>query len=72
MQNYTLGLINVAAAAIYAKTHQLIEKLCEILYIVIAQATPAIWIVPKCFGSLFFYLTTDLGNDAFELPLPMW
>lgn len=57
---------------IYKKADELVEKVGDILYIVVVQVTPLIWVAPKCFGSLFFYFTTDLGNDALELSLPLW
>lgn len=66
------GIKSSASAEIYIKTNGFVEKLGDILYIVVAEVTPLIWVVPKCFGSIFFYFTTNLGNDALELPLPSW
>lgn len=49
-------------------------NLCKIdsNLLVIAKVTPIIWVCPKCIACVYFYITTDLGDDAFELPLPMW
>lgn len=69
---HILGLENSASKEIYIKTNQFIEKLSDIIYIAIGEVTPLIWVAPKCCGCLFFYFATDLGSEAFELPLPTW
>lgn len=56
----------------YNETDRQIEKWSKIVYIVIAQTTPACFILPIFVYSLIEYFTTDLGTDAFELPLPVW
>lgn len=55
----------------YKRTHYLAEKMCKILDLVVGKLSPTIWIWSKCFKCYFVYFTTDLGGDAFELPLPM-
>lgn len=69
---HILGLENSASEAIYIKTNQFVENLSDIVYTAVVQISPLIWVMPKCLGSLLFYFTTDLGNDAFESPLPLW
>lgn len=56
----------------YDETIRQVEKWSEIIYHLIAQVTPLIWILPKFIGCIFIYLTTESENDALELPLPMW
>lgn len=56
----------------YIENNQQIEKWSEIIYLIVAKMTPIAFILPKFIVSIFIYFTTNLENDAFELPLPMW
>lgn len=56
----------------YDKINQKIEKWCKIIDFVTVKVSPPTVILPKLTISFFNYLTTDAGNDAFELPNPMW
>lgn len=67
-----LGIINPASMEIHIKTNQLVEKLTEILFLFITRVSVPGFVLPKVFASFFVYFTTDVGNDAFDLPLPMW
>ena len=58
--------------AMYSEIDHQIEKWSQIVYIVIAKITPVCFISPIFIYSLVIYFTTDLGNDAFELPLTVW
>lgn len=44
----------------------------KICLFVIKYGVLICFLLPKALFSYFIYFTTDLGNDAFELPLPMW
>lgn len=57
---------------IFKRINRQIEKWCGIVYFVVAKMTPIFWISPKLIYSLIVYFTTDLGNEAFELPYPEW
>lgn len=57
---------------LYINANRKIEKWSRIAYFLLALATPIMWIGPKFISSLFVYFTTDLGNDALELPLLEW
>lgn len=58
--------------AIYVEINERVEKICEIIYFIVAKMTPACVVFPKFFGCLLVYFTTDLGSEALVLPLPMW
>lgn len=50
-----------------------VEKWSRIIYVLAAEITPPIFILPKFIKSFYVYSTTDLrGDDAFELPFPTW
>lgn len=57
---------------IYEKINRQIEKWSKIVYIVVAKVTPILVIMLKVIYSVAVYFTTDLGNDALELPFPEW
>lgn len=72
MNNLKLGHDYPASMALYTKTNEKVEKVTELIYLVVVKVTPVCVVFPKFLASLNLYLTTDLGNDALELPLPMW
>ena len=37
-----------------------------------AIVTPICCIIPKVFFDFYIYFSTNVGNEAFELPLPTW
>lgn len=66
-----LGLVShPASKRIYTKPDQQIEKVYGILQLVIVKVTPLCTVVPKLMTSFIVYFTTDLGGEAFELPIP--
>lgn len=58
--------------SILENTNELIEKCSRIGLIVFGYILGPCMISPKVFVSFFVYFTSDLGNNAFDLPLPMW
>lgn len=56
----------------YQKRGRQIEMLTEIIFFVIVKVTPICLVLLKCVTTVYVYFTTDLENDALELPLPMW
>lgn len=66
-----LGSKIPASKAIYAETNRQVEKWSKFIFLGIAEVTPICLVWPKFVVSLITYLTTDLGNDALELPFPM-
>lgn len=65
-------MIYPASMDIYIKTDKLVEKLTKIMYFLLTRVSAPSFVLPKFFASFFLYFTTDTGNNAFELPLPMW
>lgn len=57
---------------IYEKTNKTAEKLCKIIYFICAKVSIPGSVLPKALACFFIYFTTDLGNEAFELPMPLW
>lgn len=73
--NYTKiisGLDYPESMALYVVANERIEKISEFLYFIVLKVAPPCVIFPKLFASLHAYSTTDLGSEAFKLPLPMW
>lgn len=67
-----LGLINPVSMAIYAKSNKQIEEYGNALSIFMRKVSIPCFIMPKFIISLVTYFTTDLGNDAFQLPFQLW
>lgn len=65
-------LICTASKPLYMKTHRIVEKFSKIMKFVIVDVTVPGFIIPKAIFSFYVYFTTDLGADAFELPVPTW
>lgn len=58
--------------AMYKNMNCRIEKCSRTTYFFIAQVTPILWVGPTFVHSIFAYFSTNLGNDALELPLLEW
>lgn len=67
-----LGLEYPISKAIYEETNRQVEKWNEIINFIMAKMTPIVLVWPSFILSFFRYFTTDLGNGAFELMLPIW
>lgn len=55
---------------IYTQTGERIAKMAKTFDFAMVKVTPAGIVIPPIIGSFVAYLTTDLGMDAFVLPLP--
>lgn len=58
--------------AIYKKTNEIVEKISEIADFIMVKVSLPGFILPKAIYCYLQYFATDLGNEAFELSLPMW
>lgn len=67
-----LGSKNPATKEIYKNFNQFVEKYGEIGFFVMKNIIVPCDILPKAINSFFIYYITDVGNDAFKLPIPMW
>lgn len=56
----------------YEKTNRNMEKWSEIVYFLTVKVTVVCLIGPRFVVSFFVYFTTNLGADAFELPILTW
>lgn len=65
-----LGSEDEELKAMYEKSNEQIEKLSGIVYFFCVTASG--FVLPKAFACFFVYFTTDKGNEAFELSLPLW
>lgn len=67
-----LGSKHHGPKKIYVRTNCQVEKWCEIVYIIMIKSLPLIFTMPNVIVSFFNYFVIDLGNDSFELTIPMW
>lgn len=66
------GMVDPKFMLMCQKVDHLIEQLSKIGYAIIARISLPVLVVPRAVYSFYQYFTTDLGNNAFELSLPMW
>lgn len=66
------GLVSPVSRAIYEKYNQQVEKYGDALVIFMRRVSIPCFICPKFIVSFATYFTTDLGNDAFQLPYHLW
>lgn len=57
---------------ILEKTNEFVEKYSKIGMFFMEYGVLPSFILPKATISFIIYFTTGLGNDAFDLPVPMW
>lgn len=57
---------------LYEKTVRIIQMNSKTISFFFVYLLPPIFMLPKFVISVFAYFTTDLGNDALEMPFPMW
>lgn len=68
----TIGLESSKMKALYEKTNQRVEKYSRIgAFVTVCVIVPS-FMLPKAIVSFFMYFTSDVGNDAFNLPVPIW
>lgn len=67
-----IGLENPPSKAICEKTNELVENLSKVVIFACKYGLGPCIVTPKVIVSFFMYFTTDAGNDAFDLPIPMW
>lgn len=66
------GSQNLESKKIYDEIIDLMEKLDRFIYFVMLNVTLPSLVFPKYIVCYYIYFTTDMGTDAFELPLPVW
>lgn len=66
-----LGMKCPESRSIYDEIIKLAEKWSKIMTFLAKLAAPC-GVLSRVIPSYIIYFTTDLGNEAFELPVPMW
>lgn len=59
-----------SSEAIYSKLNHKLEKYCKIVSMAFDVALPG-FVLPRAMHSFYMYFASNLGGDAFELPVPM-
>lgn len=67
-----LGLESSIAKAMYEEANQRFEKYTKIGMFLLTNVLVPCALLPKVIVSFFLYFNTDLGENAFYLPLPLW
>lgn len=70
--NVNLKLKSPTSKEIFDNTNDFVEKWSRIGLIFMNRLVVLFVVCPRIIVSLFNYLATDLGNDAFDLAFPMW
>lgn len=65
------GMKNPESKRIFDEAIEQVEKWSKIMTLATILA-PLCGVLSRAAPSIFFYFTTDLGNEAFALPVPMW
>lgn len=58
--------------AFFWKINQQVERLCEIVFMVVVNIPLQCLMLPRSIISFSAYFFTDSGSDAFKLPIPLW
>lgn len=69
---FNIGSENPTNRAMYMETNRIARKWSEIAFDSLVIVSPICLNVPKVLVVYWIYFTSALGNDAFELPFPMW
>lgn len=69
---FVSGLKNLTSKAIHVATDRQQEKISRFLYVAMGKIAPHLIIWPKCIVCFAIYFTSDLGDAAFQLPIPVW
>lgn len=67
-----LGSRHPASKMIYDKIIENVDKYSRFIHFVLLKITVPCFVLPKYIVCFYLYFATDRGNDAFELPLPVW
>lgn len=60
------------ASKIYTETNRIVEKWSVTIHFYTVRVVPHFIIWLSILTSYLFYFTTELGNEAFQLPYPTW
>lgn len=57
---------------VFDEANETTEKWSKVITFVARNVAPLCGVLSRAAPSYFFYFTTDLGNEAFALPVKMW
>lgn len=66
------GLKYPASKELFENTNRIVEKVSELLFVIIAKVSPLLSCLPKFFVCFFVYFSAGLESDPFEMPFPTW
>lgn len=61
-----------ASKGIYDEAIEQMENWTKILTFLLKKVVPLCGVLSRAIPSFFFYFVTDMGCEAFGLPVPMW
>lgn len=70
--NVFLGCKYPKSRKFFLKTNRQVERLSEISFMLQMKVFVQCFMLPKFIASIGLYFITDSGNDALQLPIPMW
>lgn len=67
-----LGCVYPQSKQFFFKANGQVERVCEIVLMVLMKIQLQLFMLPKCVASFSAYFFTDAGDESFQLPCPMW
>lgn len=67
-----IGMVNATSKAIYNEADKKLQVWSKFMDLIIVKMTPIGVNIPTFVISLFKYLTTDLGDESFDMALHQW
>lgn len=71
MKIHITGWSNKCSATLYTQTNQDIEKVCEIIYLIMTKLSVAGTILPPLLLTAVNYFVYDLHDESYFLPFPV-
>lgn len=57
---------------LFLKTIHQVEQMSEIVFMVVVKVALQLVMLPKSIASYSIYFFSDLGDDPFQIPVPLW
>lgn len=69
---YNLGCEYPESMTFFLKIRQRVERLSEIVFMVVVKISLQLVMLPPCIVSFGVYFFTDSGSVSFQLPILIW
>ena len=69
---FSVGIENPVSKKIYEEVNEKVENRTKWMYLAIVQASIPGLLLSNFMVSFYIYFTSDLGNESFMLPFPVW